>query len=788
MNPTTAAGSALAVSATLPSNEDAAGFGAVPFVEVGHVEKIGTFGATYQKTEFQPLRGAKLKLKGAAEFGALTPTLALNDNDAGQALLRVASDDATDRLFAFRVSLPDGAQRWFLGKVFGMPETADVADAVITANPVIEICSKPVRGSPAIDTVPDDFAFSPKAVATLDTDIVSDPVMITGINSPASIAGGPYSINGGAFTTAAGTVNAGDFVRALAHSSTQTSVEVSTAVTIGGITRTFKVTTAESQVPIPQPIMGVFSAPEVEPSANPAAYPPSIASLALHADHLKSCTIQVIAASDSLGASVLNSTTIAIGNNTVAQLLAAVNSALSGFNITAGTGFIFLRVDKGPQLGTLSIPVQYGTAAVPTITSSKAVQNYEGSKLAAAIVYSAPVRDVLIVDQDQDQFEIIGPRPGAAFVLRWTGDKTQTFFHNNSFDYSGIYKIGLVATGLNGKQGAPEAFTVELLDLDETPAAFAFTASTGQARSTVIESNIVEITDISPGIELTGSANGDEFRRRRAGVWGPYGTAPQTFIQGDGAQMRKQTPAGYSSSTLATFTLAAVDYVWNIQTLADPAQPAVSLISDVAFADRGSVGSDSVPLALPAGRVLLYTFVDGNAQINDAGQGGHPYTIMVAGVAYTNPAIRATDSGGNYSQALWDIVVPAGGVASFQINGGQYRGSGHAAVFQLQGVGAITGAVKMTPTGYTSGVLTTPALDIPTLGFWMSAADISGVTFSGQNGEVLTGSFPNSQYSKTYFGTKPATADGPIAVNWLNANGDPAGSYNSLFGVAFGAP
>lgn len=140
----TAAGSTLAICAALPATQDAAGFAALTFTDIGGIEKIGTFGANYAKVEFQPLKGGKQKHKGSPDYGALQPSLALDDSDAGQALLRTASDDQTGQ-YAFRVTLPDGAKRYSVGRVFGMPETVDGADSVIMGAPVIELNTKPVR-------------------------------------------------------------------------------------------------------------------------------------------------------------------------------------------------------------------------------------------------------------------------------------------------------------------------------------------------------------------------------------------------------------------------------------------------------------------------------------------------------------------------------------------------------------------------------------------------------------------------------------------------------------------
>ena len=63
-------------------------------------------------------------------------------------------------------------------------------------------------------------SFTPVTGAANSSPHISNPITVTGITSPAIISitsGAQYSINGGPFTSAAGTVQAGDNVRVAAH-------------------------------------------------------------------------------------------------------------------------------------------------------------------------------------------------------------------------------------------------------------------------------------------------------------------------------------------------------------------------------------------------------------------------------------------------------------------------------------------------------------------------------------------------------------------------------------------
>lgn len=184
MTSSTAAGSSLAISAASPATQDAAGFGALTFTEVGQVEKIGTFGTTYAKTEFQPFVGPKQKYKGALDYGALQPSLAHDESDAGQAIVRTAADDGSVKLYSFQVTYPTGAKRYFQGRVFGYPETADGADTILTAAPVVEICTAIVKVAPVTPVSPVNTVAPAITPATGDVGTVFTLSNGTWTNSP----------------------------------------------------------------------------------------------------------------------------------------------------------------------------------------------------------------------------------------------------------------------------------------------------------------------------------------------------------------------------------------------------------------------------------------------------------------------------------------------------------------------------------------------------------------------------------------------------------------------------
>ncbi|EJL34122.1 hypothetical protein [Novosphingobium sp. AP12] len=145
MTSSTAAGTSIAISAAVPATQDAAGYAALTYTDIGGVEQIGAIGATTNKVEFQPLKGAKEKHKGSTDYGSLQPSLAHDEADAGQTLLRTASEPTNNALYAHCVTYPNGAKRYFQARVFGYPENIGNADSIIMVNPTIEINTRIVK-------------------------------------------------------------------------------------------------------------------------------------------------------------------------------------------------------------------------------------------------------------------------------------------------------------------------------------------------------------------------------------------------------------------------------------------------------------------------------------------------------------------------------------------------------------------------------------------------------------------------------------------------------------------
>lgn len=137
---------------------------------------------------------------------------------------------------------------------------AEVGGTSNTATLSIGGVSAAFTGTTGIDTSLDAITFLPEENAELDTLYESNTVTISGINVeiPISITNGEYSINGGAYTSEAGTVSAGQNITLRVKSSNQistvsTQMDSTATLTLGSgdtaIQASYRVTTLKDTTP-----------------------------------------------------------------------------------------------------------------------------------------------------------------------------------------------------------------------------------------------------------------------------------------------------------------------------------------------------------------------------------------------------------------------------------------------------------------------------------------------------------------------------------------------------------
>lgn len=143
MTVNTTAGSTLRITATAPATFNEAGYEAVfdaspaPAL-VGEITDFGEFGREFALVTHNPVasRGT-VKLKGSFNEGTMSLSLGLDNSDAGQILMKTASNSDDDYYFA--VELQNGDRYFFAAKVMSFKTVLGSVDSVTNATTTLEL-------------------------------------------------------------------------------------------------------------------------------------------------------------------------------------------------------------------------------------------------------------------------------------------------------------------------------------------------------------------------------------------------------------------------------------------------------------------------------------------------------------------------------------------------------------------------------------------------------------------------------------------------------------------------
>jgi hypothetical protein len=138
----TAAGTTISIGIPVPSTQTLSTvyFSGLSYTAIGEVTNIGDFGKTFNKITHNPIatRYTK-KLKGSYDNGSLTADLAIDKDDAGQIVLKTASD--SDASYAFRVVENDGVTTYFTAQTMSFVKKISGVDSIVAGSVSLEIDS-----------------------------------------------------------------------------------------------------------------------------------------------------------------------------------------------------------------------------------------------------------------------------------------------------------------------------------------------------------------------------------------------------------------------------------------------------------------------------------------------------------------------------------------------------------------------------------------------------------------------------------------------------------------------
>ena len=136
----TIAGTVISIAAEQPLTFDQVGYEdtGMDWTTIGEITDAGEHGREYALVTHMPIasRGVQ-KFKGSFNEGQKTLQLALDQDDAGQVLLKAAL--ASDNDYSFRVTYQGGDVDYFQAKVMSFKHVGTSVDTIRSATCVLEI-------------------------------------------------------------------------------------------------------------------------------------------------------------------------------------------------------------------------------------------------------------------------------------------------------------------------------------------------------------------------------------------------------------------------------------------------------------------------------------------------------------------------------------------------------------------------------------------------------------------------------------------------------------------------
>lgn len=410
-------------------------------------------------------------------------------------------------------------------------------------------------GGATSDTVPAAFSFAAQTGAALSTPTTSNSITVGGINEAAAIsisgADGMYSLNDGAFTNAAGTVNNGDKITVRVTSSSNHNTAVSAVLSIGGINGSFNVTTGPEDV-VADTIPDDFN----------FAVKTGVA-------------LSTVATSDPITVSGINDS--AVISITGADGTYSVNGG--AYTSAAGTvekdDIITVRLTSssanneavsttlhiGGVTGTFSVTTETGGAATDTMPDGFTFTAQTGAAI-STITTSAPItvngiNAAASISISGGAYSINGGSYTSTTGTVNNGN-TVTVRLTSSSSYATAVSATLTIGGING------AFNVTtgpyVPPVDTTPDAFTITAQTGVARSTVVTSSPITVSGINAATAISITGAGGTYSING----GSYTSVEGTVINGDKISIRVTSSSEYNSAVSTTLFIGSITGSFNV--------------------------------------------------------------------------------------------------------------------------------------------------------------------------------------------------------------------------------
>jgi hypothetical protein len=394
-----------------------------------------------------------------------------------------------------------------------------------------------------INSAPSPFSFTPLINVDPSSVQVSNSISVASTDVPAPISvstGGQYSINGGPFSSVPGIVSPGAKVQVKLTAASGYSASDSTALTIGGVSSTFTVTTG--------------AAPGLQGGFTPVtgAIPNSI---------------QISNVITVTGATIPEPISVSTGDE----------YSINGGAFTAAPG----TVQPGDQVAARIIaPSTYNTTASALVTIGGTIAIYTVTTAAAPLAQAGftPVTGASVSStQISNPITITSITASASISI---GSGAQYSINGAPFTSNpGTVEPNDQVRVETTASAAYNTMTTAVLTIGAAPLNFAvttgakpvlqgsFTSVTGVAPSSVNISNSVTVTGITSPAALS-ITSGDEYSINGSA----FTAVPGTVQSGDQVRVQVTAPATYSTTATAALTVDGVSLDFSVTTGIKPLQ------------------------------------------------------------------------------------------------------------------------------------------------------------------------------------------------------------------------
>jgi len=490
----------------------------------------------------------------------------------------------------------------------------------------------------AADTTPDAFSFAPVSGVERGALVASAPIIVSGVNTdtPISISGGEYSVNGGAFVASAGVVHEGDSVAVRLTSAASFSTPLSARVSIGGVDGVFTVTTRPpTTAPIgfgftpvnDAPLDTVITSDAIVVTGIEAAAP-----ITISGDHDAAFCINANPCVNMVGATVQDGDSVRVQVRSSDQFSTMTVVTLDIGGTQGSFNVITLDADIEPDVFAFT-PL---SGVEPSTTQTSNALTVSGINTAA------PVSVV------GGEYSINGSSYTAAAGTVQAGDSISV-----RLIAAATYDTERKATLSIGDVSAD--FTVTTRAADVQPDPFSFTPVTDVARNALISSNDITVSGIDVPVAI--SISGGEYSID-GGAWT---AVPGTVAGGASVSVRVSASPAFSTPVRATLMVGsgsdARSANFIVTTLA-----AVTTPDPFGFGTRSDVALDSLQVS----NDVTITGINTDAPISVVGgeyslDGGASWQDAAGSVAPGAKARVRVRASGQFSTAT-TVTLTVGGV------------------------------------------------------------------------------------------------------------------------------